>query len=97
MPAQIQPGWSAPPALSAQTVSTEGAFSSGFSSGGSTAGKAGAFSSVQVRPWSRERCSFTPKWPSLKAAYIAPSRGSVSTADTGSPRNAGGPAVQPSP
>ena len=42
--------------------------------------------SCQVSPPSRERCSFTPKWPRASAAYSAPSRGSCSSMEIGSPR-----------
>ena len=49
-------------------------------------GNAGAAISCQLSPPLRERCSFTPKCPRASAAYSAPSRGSCSSIEIGSPR-----------
>src|SRR5262245_57482287 len=54
-PAQIRPGWSAPPASSAQIWLRLGAFLS------SDFGRVGMVSSSQVAPWLVERCSLAPK------------------------------------
>src|SRR5258708_5985520 len=89
VPAQSTPGSFAPPATSSHS-------SCSFAGAGSlpspvailsSAEYAGTATSCQDLPRSSERCSLTPKWPRLSAAYQAPSRASASERVTLSPRN----------
>jgi hypothetical protein len=88
VPAQSTFGSSAPPASSVQTCCS---FQSGPVAFSGCGGYVGVACSSHVLPWSFERLIFTPKWPRLREAYSVPSRGSSSTAVTGSPRKLGSP------